>query len=258
LFVVRAGKTPYVVVRDPGQVKTIFTSDRTTTAFECAEVYDKVLGASKANIENYKLLHNSDDTDQLNHAHFRLQQKYLTGVSMSSLADIYISAFQRNMSNKMFQLDSWTQIEDLWSFFEIDITRTCNETLFGSLLMKQYPKVTQDFWKLQANVENFLPGLPRFTVSGIYEVRDRVLEGLKKWLETTHGGEDFAKVGKDDPEWDESRGSKYFQERDQVLSTLPSFDHHSRAAEALGVMQRYACATVQQCNLFANMTDRWL
>jgi hypothetical protein len=162
------------------------------------------------------------------------------------------------MSNKMFQLDTWTQIEDLWSFFEIDITRACNEALFGSQLMKQYPKVTQDFWKLQANVEHFIPGLPRFTVSGIYEVRDRVLERLEKWLQATHGGEDFAKLGKNDPDWDESRGSKYFQERDQVLSTLSSFGYQSRAAETLGVMQRYACANVPPLNLFANMTVRWL
>ena len=218
-----------------------------TTNFQRAEMYDKVFGAAKVTIESYKNLGlNSDETDQINHAHFDLPRKYLTGSSLVSLADVYISAFRRNMSNKMFQLDSWTQIEDLWSFFEIEITRATNETLFGSALLKQYPKITQDFWKLEANVENFLPGMPRLTVSGVYDVRDKLLEGLTKWLQATHGGTDFAKVGKNDPEWDASKGSKYFQERDEVFSKMASFNYQSRASEALSVMQR--------CELSYNIT----
>ena len=229
-----------MVIRDPKHVERILASDKATTNFQRAEMYDKVFGVSRVALQSYKSLGiESEQTRQINYAHFDLPQKYLTGTSLASLADIYISAFRRNMSNKMFQQDSWTQIEDLWSFFEIEITRAANETLFGSALMKHYPKITQDFWKLDSNIEHFLPGLPRLTVSGVYELRDKVLEGLKKWLQATHGGTDFAKFEKDDSEWDESRGSKYFQERDAVFSGMPSHDYQSRAAEALSTMQRY-------------------
>jgi hypothetical protein len=246
-FTVRAGRLSYTVITDPDHVRTLLESDQLTSTFQRAEMFDKILGAPKAAIESYKNPRiKSEESERINRAHFDLPRKYLTGSSLVLLADIYISAFRHNMSNKMFQVDSWTQIQDLWSFFEIEITRATNEMLFGSALMKQYPKVTQDFWKLDANVEHFLPGLPRFTVSGVYDIRDRILEGLKEWLQATHGGTDFAKIGKDDPEWDDKRGSKYFQERDEVLSRLPFSNYQSRAAEALSVMQRYELSAI--CN----------
>lgn len=246
-----------MVIRDPKHIETILASDQMTTVFERAEVFDKVFGAPRATLDSYNGFRTSEDTTQVNHAHFGLPQKYLTGSSLLSLAELYISAFRRNMSNKMLQLDSWTQIEDLWSFLEIEITRATNETLFGAALMKEYPKINQDFWKLQANVEQFLPGLPRFTVSGIYDVRDRILAGLKKWLQATHGGTDFARIDTDDPEWDERRGSKYFQERDQVFTKMYSFNYQARAAEALGMMQRYDFITTQLHVPLADNSVRW-
>jgi hypothetical protein len=230
-----------MVVRDPNHVQTILSeSERLTTNFQRIEVYDKVLGTPKPTLQSYgHLATDSEEFNQINNAHFNLPQKYLTGPALVSLVDVYISTFRHNMSNKMFQVESWTQVEDFWSFFQTEITRATTETLFGSALLKQYPKVTQDFWKFEAFVEHFLPGLPRLTVSSGYDVRDRLLEGLKKWLQATHGGTDFARAGEDDPIWDGTRGSRYIQERDEVFSKMPSFNYKARAAEILSVMQRY-------------------
>jgi hypothetical protein len=239
-IVVKAGSLSYMVIRDPNHVRAISeASERVTTDFERVEVYDKVLGAPKSTLQTYKnLVADKEAFSRINSAHYDLPQKHLTGPALVSLANIYTSALSRNMSNKMFQLDSWTQIEDFWSFFETEITRVTIETLFGTALLKQYPKITQDFWKFQANVEHFIPGLPRFAVSSVDDVRDRILEGIKKWLQTTHGGTDFAKIGKDDPVWDESRGSKYIQERDEIFSKMPAFNYQGRAVEVLSVVQR--------------------
>ncbi|KAF2686921.1 cytochrome P450 [Lentithecium fluviatile CBS 122367] len=237
--IVKAGRLSYTIVRDSNHVQRILDAmGQLTTNFERAEVYDKVLGTPKPTIECYRRhATKSEESDQINIAHFDLPQRYLTGPALHLLADKYIAIFRHNMSNKMFQIDSWTQIEDLWSFFQIEITRATTEMLFGSTLLKQYPKVSQDFWKLEANTEHFLPGLPRFTVSSVYDVRDRLLEGLKKWLQATHGGTDFAKIDEDDPVWDENKGSKFIQERDGIFSEMPSFNYKSRAAEILNVMQ---------------------
>lgn len=217
----------------------MFASDHLTTNFVRQEMFDKVFGIPKSCLEVYKGLDaKKDEFEQLQHASLTLPRKYLVGSSLISLADIYVSTLRRNMSNKMFQTETWTQIEDLSSFFELEITRAVAETLFGSALIKQYPKIAQDFWKLETNIQHFLPGLPRLTVSGVYGIRDRLLENFKKWLQATHGGTDFGKIGQDDPVWDESRGSKYVQERDTVLAGMPSFNYQARAAEMLGMLYR--------------------
>ena len=97
----------------------------------------------------------------------------------------------------------------IFSFFlEIEITRATIETVFGSALLKQYPKLIRDLWDFNSKVAEFLPGLPAFTISSSVAPRDRLLEGIKKWLQATHGGTDFAKTEATDPAWDEKRGSK--------------------------------------------------
>lgn len=207
-----------------------------------AEVDKKIMSSSRLAIGGNKDPSAiSEDARQVDQIRRTVARSHLTGPYLVSLANVYISIFRRNMSNKMFQDKTWTQIEDLWSFFQIEITRTTTEMLFGSGILKQYPKVTQDIWKFDAFVANFLPGMPRFAVSSADESRDRLLEGLKKWLQATHGGTDFAKAGHDDPVWDEKKGSKFIQDQDQRFANLPTFNYHARAVEALKIMHWYDC-----------------
>ncbi|KAF1962243.1 cytochrome P450 [Byssothecium circinans] len=239
-FMVKVGLSSYLIIRDLDHVQQVFQTPNNAIATPDLEFYTKVLDAPPDAINYYKSVARRDtEGDKVHHAHVTIPRKYFTGPALKALTDTYISIFRRNMSNKMFQVNSWTQIEDLWSFFEIDITRAMTETLFGSALLKQYPKLAQDLCDFNSKIEEYLPGLPRFMVSASAAPRDRLLAQLKKWLQEKHGGTDFAKIDERDPMWDENKGSKYIQERDNVFANCPAFNYQGRAVESLSVLQRY-------------------
>ncbi|KAI4710123.1 hypothetical protein J4E89_005355 [Alternaria sp. Ai002NY15] len=63
----------------------------------------------------------------------------------------------------------------------------------------------------------------------------RLGQGIHKWLRASHSGTEFAKTGIDDTDWDEHRGSKFIQERDDLFAKA-SFSVENRTAEMLDVM----------------------
>lgn len=202
------------------------------------QVFDKVLGSPKEALELYNAMGTGNkESDQLDYAHLTVPRKYFSGTPLIPMAEVYISVLRRNLSNKMFQEKYWTEIEDLWSFFQHEITRATMETIFGSAMLKRYPGVIRDFWEFDTNIENFTRGLPRFTMPKAYAARDRLHKNLTEWLQASHKGSDFAKVGDEDPNWDEDMGSKFFQARDSVFANIPSFNDQARAAETLAIMQ---------------------
>ena len=180
------------------------------------------------------------ETGVVEHAHSALPQKYLTGPSLTPLIDIYVSILSRNLHEKMFQVGSWTQIEDFWSFFQQVVARCTIETLFGSAIFKQYPSIVKDYLKFSEASAGFVPGMPRFLASAAYEgPRDLLLEGIVKWLKANHSGSEFAKISDEDPVWNEHKGSKFIQERDDVFAKLEGWGLTGRAADMLSAMHGY-------------------
>jgi hypothetical protein len=178
--------------------------------------------------------------EKVEHARATLTQKYLTGPSLTTMIDLYVSILSRNLNDKMFQVGTWTQIEDFWSFFELVLTRCSLEALFGSAIFGRYPGLIKDFWKYEDAISGFIPGIPRILVSTVHQAPcNRLFQGIGKWLEANHSGSEFAKLSNDDPDWDEYRGSKFIQERDSVLTNL-SLNVEGRAADMLSVMHWYA------------------
>lgn len=145
-----------------------------------------------------------------------------------------------NMNNKMFQVGSWTLIEDTWSFFRQVVTRCTLESLFGSDLFKQYPGVVRDYCEFADAIEGFVPGLPRYWVpSAGLQAQGRLLEGIEKWLKANHSGSEFARIADEDPDWDENLGSKFIQERDAEIACLNGMNPKARAAEMLSIIHEY-------------------
>ncbi|PVI04740.1 putative cytochrome-like protein P450 [Periconia macrospinosa] len=242
-FFVRMGRVSYLIVRNPEQCRDLLRGGLKTT-WDLVEVYSKVFGMNGDALKYYETREIGDGKDgESDAADDSALRKYMEDAELKALADVFVSVFSRNMSNKMFQTSTWTQIEDFWSFLEIETTRATIETLFGSALLKQYPKLVRDLWDFNSKVDEFLPGLPAFTISSSVQPRDRLLEGIKKWLQATHGGTDFAKIEATDPAWDETKGSKFIQERDAMFARLPSFNYQARASECLRVMHNITSAT---------------
>jgi hypothetical protein len=225
-----------VVLRDPAHVKKVATASKLRTSQE-SHINEVIFGPSKTGPSRANAKNANNELDE--HARTALAQKYLTGPSLTTMVDHYVSILSRNLNDKMFQRGSWTQIEDFWSFFEQVLTRCSIETHFGSAIFKQYPGLIKDFWKFEDAIDSFIPGMPQLLVLTAHtEPRNRLLQGIGKWLKANHSGSEFAKITAEDPDWDEYKGSKFVQERDDVLAKT-SLDVEARAAEMLSVMHRY-------------------
>jgi hypothetical protein len=237
-FIVRVGLRSLVVLREPEHVKKVAEASKQRT-----------LQGTESNFNDVIFGHPQIDGNDVNNEKFELARaaltpKYLTGPSLTTMIDLYASILSRNLNDKMFQVGSWTQIEDFWSFFEQILTRCSIEMLFGSAIFKQYPGLIKDFWKFDDAISGFIPGLPRILVSTTHQApRDRLFLGIEKWLKANHSGSEFAKISSNDPDWNEYMGSKFIQERDDVLSKIPLVAE-ARAADMLCVMHRYVKRTV--------------
>ena len=238
-FFVNAGPQALLVVREPSQIRRVLAAADTPKPMRVhTDALDKLFGLPQLALVPYTVKNVSQmDKAALENAYINLPKKYLTGTLLSTSIDTYVSILSKNMNNKMFQAGSWTQIEDIWSFFQQVITRCTLESLFGSDLFKQYPSVVRDYWEFADAAEGFIPGLPRYWVpSAASQARDRLLRGIEKWLKANHSGSDFARTAEEDPAWDGFKGSEFLQERDIAVASLQGMDVTARAAEMLSIM----------------------
>lgn len=230
------------MLRGPEHVnKVLQASTQLTSDASNVEVAGKLLGSSR-NILSFYAGEDGNEAgkEAITHARVTVPQKHLTGTSLTAINNVYISILSSNLNDKMFQVGSWTQVEDSMSFLQQVITRCSMTTLFGSAIFKQYPNIIKDYQKFSETVESFSPGMPRFILPATYEQpRNRLLQGIEKWLRVNHSGSEFAKIGDEDPVWDEYKGSKYIQERDNLFAKIDGVDLKDRAAEILGVMFAY-------------------
>jgi hypothetical protein len=238
-FFVKAGSSFHLVLRDPAHFEKVLSQFEATTSQ--IEAYDKIFGMPESAFTLYSGKGaTGGEKAAVHYAHDELRQKYLTGASLTGFTETYVTILHQNLDDKMFQLGTWTQIEDTWSFLEQVITRCAFETLFGSDLFKQYPSIVRDFWKYAEAIEDYIPGVPRFMVpSAATQACDRLLRGIEKWLNANHSGSDFARFEKGDSDLDAFKGSKFVQERDDVLANILVIDLRARAAEMLRLMHEY-------------------
>ncbi|KAI4704384.1 hypothetical protein J4E81_001450 [Alternaria sp. BMP 2799] len=161
--------------------------------------------------------------------------KYLEGSSLATMTNLYTDILSRNMNDKMFQISSWTQIEDVWSFLQQVLTRCSLELLFGSAILKQYPGLIKDYWKFEDAIQDYLSVQYLFRPAPYKEPLERLWQGVEKWLKVNHSGTEFAKTGPDDADLDEYRGSKFIQELDDTIASK-QLPFEARIAEMLDVM----------------------
>jgi hypothetical protein len=234
-FAVKAGLQPFIVLRDPEQMKkAIQVYEQQNPIRTGKNMHEIILGSSQAVASMYA--NAAVDKKAMERARIASTRKYLEGDSLKVVIDLYAAILSRNLNDKMFQVGTWTQIEDVWSFFQQVLTRCSMETLFGSAIFKQYPGLVKDYWKFEDAIEGFVPGMPWFTNSTAYkDPRDRLFKGIGKWLKANHSGTEFAKIGSDDADWDEHKGSKFIQERDDLLVKAP-LPFEARTADMLDIM----------------------
>jgi hypothetical protein len=176
--------------------------------------------------------------------------------ALAATIDAYISVLSANMHDKMFQFDSWTRIEDLWSFLQLVLLRCTLDTLFGSALLKHYPRMVRDYLDFNGAVEGYLPGMPRIMISGVGNPRNRLHQGIKSWLGATcdrlRSTDTFSEAGsaKNKPLWDENMGLQPIREHYNacysVVDKLKGSKLQAMAADVLSIIHTYVVYGVQR------------
>ena len=234
-FIIKAGPKSFLIIRDHEHIKRVFSTSKvfTRNIFHVF-VFEAIMGIPKGTLDPL-INPNSPRKDERQHienAHTVLPRKYLSGPYLDSLSDVFTSSLRRCLLERL-QPNGWTQVDDLFSFFQEVAMIASTESLFGTELLKLYPGFVNDYWAFDNNAEDFVRGLPRFLAPSTHATRDRLHAGLSKWLQTTHRGRDFARLSDADQSWDPNMGSKFCQASDSTLANLPSFNLKARAAEVL-------------------------
>lgn len=236
-FLVRAGFTSYLIVRDPEHINTILESDHMVPQGSHVQMFDEVMGSPKEAAQLALEQARSKKDDNLQYAHLVLPRKYLSGKHLEAFAERYSSILSRNLSDKMFQEKTWTEIEDLWIFFRNELTRAIVEAIYGSDLLKSYSHLARDFWDFDSSIEDLKRGVPEFMAPKAHSARNRILEHLEMWLKS-YDHEGKVDQGNEDSGVDGQKVSDFFRARDETLARIDSITHRARAAEALALLQR--------------------
>ena len=224
------------MLRDPNHVKVVLQACKPSHSISLHEELSRTLFgkryAGNADAKQWK--------ETLCRVHSALPKKHLTAEPLMLLTNTYTSILSANLNNKMFQVGTWTLIEDFLSFFQQVVTRCILETLLGSAIFKQYYSLVKDFQKLADSVHDFMAGMPTYLVSTANKKScDRPLGGIERWLDANHGEMDFAKASDEQTVWDENKGSRFIQERDSIFAQIERVDVKARAADVLCLMLGY-------------------
>jgi hypothetical protein len=225
-------------VRDPQHINTLLNSDSMVPQGLHVQMFDEVMGSPKHAIQRGLIQASRKKDDNLEYAHSVLPRKYLSGTHLDSLLERYTSILSRNLSDKMFQEKTWTEIEDLWTFFRNEVTRAIVEIIFGSTLLKSYPRLVRDFWEFDSNIDDLKRKLPRFMIPKAYLTRDQLVEHMEKWLQSSNSDNNSEQGNADGSDGDGCKASELFWARDQTLAKVGWVTYRARAAEALALLQR--------------------
>lgn len=204
-------------------------------------LFDKAFGTPQGSLKAIQAMtKDHTQSEGLDFVHSRIPRQYCSGAGLKSMGEAYTLLLRHNLGNKMFQDRTWTEIEDLWSFFQIEVTRATLATLFGEKLLKVYPKIVKDLWEFDANLDSLSTGLPQFLIPNAYKVRDRLQENIEKWLKSTKN----ERAGSMDSEKEENSqdrdlGSAYFRATSKAIQELGFEDGQTRAAAVLAMMHWY-------------------
>ncbi|KAF2271483.1 cytochrome P450 [Westerdykella ornata] len=230
----------YVVVRDPEHVLRVFHSEQMVPEGSHVQLLYKAVGPPK---EAMRLVEKSSRSlkkdDDFVYAQATVPRKYLQGDRLASISEKYISNLRRNMASKMFQERTWTEIEDLWSFTQLEVTRAIAEALFGSALLQMHPRLVSDFVEYESGADELERKLPVFASTKVYQARERLLKALVDWLAISDKGSEAAEGGEP---WDATRGSSFFQASDRAIARIAP-GYAVRASAALALLRRAASGT---------------
>ncbi|CAO2647700.1 Nn.00g086220.m01.CDS01 [Neocucurbitaria sp. VM-36] len=239
-FFVDAAGQKILIILDPEHIKGVLRS--ATELDPNPFIHDKILSALMGSPQEAIAYYKSDqsNTDHIQTTHIR---QHTTGPGLVSLDKRLFDTLKRSVAQAIRpQADSeWTEISDLYAFFEHHVTLAIAETLLGSAIVQSYPEIISDLWIHIEHTDHFFMGLPRFMIPKAYAARDRLLKNIRNWSTKS---QILRQQNAVDSHWDAVAGSALLQEREKLYGEMPGHDEYGRAAQTLGLLYGGTSLTV--------------
>lgn len=213
-------------VVDRKLVSLIYRRPRSFTFDPLLLIGLEVFGATKADINVMKIgmpgvEHGPRYTDDGRRMAMELHQQLapnLDGKNMVGMLSRFTKTLVANLEQE-FATDGalgpsgdWTTL-DFCDFARRHLTHASIPSLFGSHLMKIWPRVYEEFWTFDQYLPTLLLNLPRTLIPAAFESRDKVLSVFSRWQTDAERYRDFKSVEMADPDWDEYWGTRLMRAR---------------------------------------------
>jgi ATP-binding cassette subfamily D (ALD) long-chain fatty acid import protein len=207
-------------------VSLIYRRPRSFTFDPLLLIGMEVFGATKADINVMKIgmpgvEHGPGYTDDGRRMAVELHQQLapnLEGKIMFGMVSRFTEGLMANLeeeftaNGKFGTSGDWVAM-DFCNFAKRHFTIASIPSLFGSHLMKVWPRAYEDFWEFDENLPKLLLNLPRTFIPAAYEARDRALYALRRWQADAEKYRHFKSVEMADPDWDEYWGTRLVRAR---------------------------------------------
>lgn len=241
----RAGPFRFFVFRNVEDIKAAFraskrTTNKSTTLFALRNLFDLPKDAVQFFLDDDTGMNlrprkesNVAPENRINYLITLNLKKYMSSDYLENLDRTYMSILLRHIDT--FDIgDDWTEFPDLHDFVQQAAIRPAVEALVGSEFFKVYPDFIDDLMVFQQYVPDFLHLLPRWLIPRAYRVRQRLLNGVKRWHQHAHRNYDCSRLEPDDPIWEPFFGFKLMRSREHYSMNTMSAD--ARATEDLGLI----------------------
>ena len=110
---------------------------------------------------------------------FMMEKKHV-----DELTGKFMECFRHELSHEAAQMDDQgDQIVSLNKWLISQMFPASTTALFGSRILEVYPELKVDFFEFDRVILSLFFGLPRFLNRKAYAVRDKALDGLRRWQE---------------------------------------------------------------------------
>lgn len=164
--------------------------------------------------------------------------KAFGGSGLNKCFDRCAEILRRNLEALNLPEDEWTEMPDLWAFFQSQMGTAVLEGLYGPTLSRLSPDFLQNLWAFDRATPNLAKLLPKFLIPEAYKVRSRLLDSIRRWHDYARQHFDESAIGPDgdaDPYW----GSQMVRSRQKVLLEVDGQDYDAIVAADLGLIWAY-------------------
>jgi hypothetical protein len=153
----------------------------------------------------------------------------------------------------------WREI-DLVEFAKRTWTLSSVVALFGTELLKTWPRFYEWFWEFDTNILPLFARLPQFMIPKSYALREEGIDKLQQWEMNARKAYEDGKI-RGDPEWDPYWGLRYMKQK-TMLAEEAGVNLRGRIAMQLALIWGYVTSfprlfpVVFLCRLPTSCSDR--